>query len=63
MSDVSLDSTSVMAALRPPDWQITNTGLDRSISASRSGSWPIGIDAAPGTWPATYSAGSRTSTT
>ena len=41
-------STSVMAELRRPDSQITNTGCDRWISSSRLGSWPMGIGCGAG---------------
>ncbi len=48
-------------ALRPPLWQMTNSWPLPSTSSKRSGSVPSGMSSAPGTWPRSYSSGSRTS--
>src|SRR4051794_297515 len=53
---------SAARLLRPPLLQITSTP-SAGTSDSRSGTVASGMSVAPGTWPAVYSSGSRTSIT
>src|SRR5579875_468499 len=62
-SQPDLASHCAAWAERFPLAQITYTRRLRGSSPARAGSSPSGISRAPGTWPAMYSSGSRTSTT
>src|SRR5215469_2784750 len=60
-SKPTLRRKPVIAALRLPVAHTTYTGASLSSSEVRPGNWSIGMSTAPGTCPATYSRGSRTS--
>src|SRR5215469_8888048 len=60
-SKPTLRRKPVIGALRLPVAHTTYTGASLSSSEVRPGNWSIGMSTAPGTCPATYSRGSRTS--